>query len=787
MEPRPTCRTGAAALSILLLLSALVTTDGVAQWNRLNPVRSVRRDGNAAVFTMETGVLRIEVCTDRIIRVVYAPSADVPRPALDLVVAPAWPGVEWSLQDSGDSVVLGTAALSVRVARSNGVITFRDLAGRKLFEDDARTLARVEVNGEATYHAEMFSNLWGSYEAFYGLGSHQGGVWNYRGEAVDLSQDNTNISIPVFVSSSGYGILWNNASRSRFDNRFLNALYLSSEVADAIDYYFLYGPELDGVVAAYRALTGDAPLFGQWAYGFWQCKNRYSTQRELLAVAHRYRELHIPADGIVQDWFWWRTMGEPVFDSTRYPSPPAMIRDLHDNHFHLMISNWPFFRPGTRTYDEMDRRGFFVARTRVAGFHPAGQALYDAFNPEARRYYWGLLDTALFRIGADAWWLDTTEPETEGRETNILVTNRVAIGSGARYANLYPLMTTTAVYDGQRAETDRKRVFILSRSAYAGSQRTATAVWSGDVNSDWTFFRKQVPAGLNYAVSGLPYWTTDIGGFLLGNPDDSAYRELFVRWFEFGAFNPIFRVHGTRSPDQNELWSYGPEAQAILTAFDRLRYRLLPYVYSVAWMTTHGRYTPMRPLVMDFRADTRAASVGDQFMFGPSVLVSPVLEPAARSRRLYLPRATWYDFWTGRASSGGGTIDADAPLDRLPLFVRAGAVLPLGPDVEWTGEKPADPLEVRIYRGADGSFTLYEDEGDGYDYEKGVYATIRFDWNDSLRTLTIGARQGRFPGMLASRTFRIVVVDERHGFGIEPAATADTEVRYSGERLTVTP
>jgi alpha-D-xyloside xylohydrolase len=774
-------------LSILVLLFTFLTTEAAAQWNPLNPVLSVRRDGNSAVLAMETGVLRVQVCTERIIRIVYSPSPVVPPRTEDLVIKSSWPEVDWTLSSTPDSVVVGTSALSVRIARSNGTITFQDREGTRLFEDDGRTLTGVVVNGEATYHAEMFSRLWGSSEAFYGLGSHQAGVWNYRGEAVDISQDNTNIGIPVFVSSNGYGILWNNASRSRFDNRFLQALYLSSEVADAIDYYFLYGPEFDDMIAAYRELTGDAPLFGKWAYGFWQCKNRYATQNELLGIAHRYRELHIPADGIVQDWFWWRTMGEPVFDSARYPSPQTMIEDLHGSHFHFMISSWPFFRPGTGTYDDMDRRGFFVAKTIVAAFHPAGQALYDAFNAQARGYYWGLLDTALFRIGTDAWWLDTTEPETEGRATNILVTSRVAAGSGARYANMYPLMATTAVYAGQRAETDRKRVFILSRSAYAGSQRTAAAVWSGDVNADWTFFRKQVPAGLNYAVSGLPYWTTDIGGFVLGHPDDTDYRELFVRWFQFGAFNPIFRVHGTRSPDQNELWSYGPEAQAILTAFDRLRYRLLPYVYSVAWMTTHSRYTPMRPLVMDFRTDARAASVGDQFMFGPAVLVNPVLEPAARSRRLYLPHARWYDFWTGRSFDGGRTIDAEAPLERIPLFVRAGAILPLGPDVEWATEKPADPLEVRVYRGADGSFTLYEDEGDSYDYEKGAYATIRFDWNESRGALTIGDRQGRFPGMPDSRTFRIVFVDEHHGIGIDPTTTADREVRYSGERLVVTP
>jgi alpha-D-xyloside xylohydrolase len=489
----------------------------------------------------------------------------------------------------------------------------------------------------------------------------------------------------------------------------------------------------------------------------------------------------------VQDWFWWYTMGEPVFDKERYPDPKGMIDELHKDNFHLMISVWPYFRPGSKTYDDMDKRGFFIAKTIVSGFHPAGMGLYDAFNPEARKYYWNLMNQALFKIGADAWWLDTDEPETEDRETNILVTNKTAMGSGARYANLFPLMTTTAVYAGQRAESNDKRVFILSRSAFAGSQRNAAAVWSGDINSDWVFLRKQIPAGLNYSVSGLPYWTTDIGGFVSGNPDDPSYRELFIRWFQFGTFNPILRVHGTRSNDQNELWSYGPDAQKILVSFDRLRYRLMPYIYSLAWKTTHESYTPMRPLVMDFRTDVRAANVGDQFMYGPAILVNPVTEPSAATRRLYLPAAKWFDFWTGTSLDGGRTLDVAAPIDRIPLFVRSGSIIPLGPDEEWASEKPADPIELRVYRGADGDFTLYEDEGDNYNYEKGIYATIPLHWDDHAQTLTIGDRQGNFPGMLQTRTFHVVIVGENHGSGVEPTAQADKIVQYSGTHITVTP
>src|SRR5438270_328623 len=366
------------------------------------------------------------------------------------------------MQTSDELVVLHAAQIKAVVSRKDSSVTFQDSSGKTLFQQTEVTMTPVVVNGESTYHVELFSKLWGSYESFYGLGQHQAGVWNYRGEAVDISQDNTNISIPFFLSSNGHGIFWNHASRSRFNNRFLGALYLSSEVADEMDYYFLYGPEFDRIIAGYRELTGAPPLFGKWAYGFWQCKNKYNTQEELLGVAHRYRELHIPVDNIVQDWFWWNTMGEPVFDKARYPDPPGMAEDLHKNNFHLMISVWPYFRPGSKTYDDMDRRGFFIDRTKVPSFHPPRMALYDAFNPQARKYYWNLMDEALFKIGVDAWWLDTTEPETEDRETNILETNKTYLGNGARYANAFPLMTTQGVYPGQRNDSYKLRYAALS-------------------------------------------------------------------------------------------------------------------------------------------------------------------------------------------------------------------------------------------------------------------------------------------------------------------------------------
>jgi alpha-D-xyloside xylohydrolase len=767
-----------------LLLHLVLAASAFGQWNPLNPVVDVKQQDDGVVLKMQRGTLRLLVCSDTIVRVTYAPGTSFPDEASYVITKTSWPKISWKMQSSEKDVTIVTSRLKVTIARKDGTILFADAGGRKLFQDYDRTLTPVQVNGEKTYHAELFSNLWDSTEAFFGLGQHQAGVWNYHGESVELSQANTNISVPMFLSSNGYGIFWNNTSRSRFNNRFPHELYLSSEVADAVDYYFLYGPEFDAIISAYRDMTGAAPMFGKWAYGFWQCKNKYESQAEVLGVAHKYRELHIPVDNIVQDWFWWDIMGEPTFNKN-YPDPKRMIDDLHENHFHVMFSFWPYFRPGSRVYEDMDKRGYFIDRTKVSGFHPAGQALYDAFNPGARKYYWQLIDKGLFQLGADAWWLDTDEPETEGRESNILAINKVALGSGARYANLYPLMTTSAVYEGQRSTSDQKRVFILSRSTFAGAQRNAITAWSGDVESNWLSFARQIPAGLNFELSGIPYWTTDIGGFIIGNPDDPAYRELFVRWFEYGAFCPIFRLHGTRTTNQNELWSYGPEAQKILTSYDRLRYRLLPYIYSLAWKTTNEAYTPMRPLAMDFRGDVRALNTGDEYLFGPAILVSPVTEPGATSRRIYFPKAKWYDFWTGRVVQGGVAAEAQAPLDRIPLHIRAGSILPMGPDLEWATQKPADPIELRIYTGADGSFTVYEDENDTYAYEKGARATIAMEWDDANRKLVIGDRQGQFPGMLAHRTFRIVFVGDGHGVGIEPSAQVDKIVDYAGEAITV--
>lgn len=559
-----------------------------------------------------------------------------------------------------------------------------------------------------------------------------------------------------------------------------------SEAAQDIDYFFFAGPKLDGVISEFRHLTGEAPMPPKWALGYWQSKERYNTQQELLDIAKEYRDRHLPIDNIVQDWFYWDPYpwGSHQFDPKRYPDPQAAFKKLHDDyHMHLMISVWGKFMPGSAQYpdpnfDTMNAKGYLYPATSEASRY------YDAFNPQARKLYWSFMLDQLFNKGIDAWWLDASEPEMDMK---VLRTIKTGAGLGAFVLNAWPLMHTGGVYQGQLEAAPNKRVFILTRSAYAGQQRNAAATWSGDITGDWDTLRRQIPAGLDFCLSGIPYWTTDIGGFFVNYPEGSKnpeYRELFTRWFEWGAFCPIFRVHGTSTP--KELWRFGPQYEPILAKYDSLRYRLMPYIYSQAWQVTHNSGTLMRALVMDFPKDSVARNSRDEFMFGPAVLVCPVTEKGATSRAVYLPAgSSWFDFWTGRSYAGGQTISARAPIQTLPLYVRSGSIVPMGPFVQYTGEKPADPIELRVYTGANGAFTLYEDDGITNAYKKGSSAKILFKWNDRLKTLTIGPRQGSFPTMLKNRTFHIVWVRPNHGTGIQPSPLGDQTVAYHGKRLVI--
>ena len=581
-------------------------------------------------------------------------------------------------------------------------------------------------------------------------------------------------------------MLWSNASLGRYENHFQPKLALRAEVADAVDYYFIYGPEFDRIIAAYRTLTGPAPMLPLWAYGFWQSRLQYNTQQEMLDVAAKYRDLKIPLDNLVLDFGWMVRMGSHQFTKD-FPDPAAMFSKLRDMHVHTMISVWPLYTPPSANFDEMLRNNYFVTggRTQLPSYYP-GSRLFDAFNADARKTFWRQMKTALYDKGVEAWWLDSSEPlDFYGEEQGPMLEGaHTGLGSGTRYANMYPLMETQAVYEGQRATTDKQRVFILTRSGFLGQQRNAASSWSGDIAPDFDTLRRQIPAGLSYSLSGLPYWTTDIGGFQGGDPSDPAYQEVYVRWFQYGTFCPIFRTHGARK--SNELWSYGRRAQEILTNYDQLRYRLLPYIYSLAWKVTSEGYTPMRALVMDFPADRKSLDIADQFMFGPALLVNPVSEAGAISRTVYLPAgAPWYDFWTGAMIEGGQTLVSKAPIETMPLYVRAGSIIPLGPALQYTSEKPADPIELRIYRGSYGAFTLYEDDGESYGYERGEHATIAFAWEDATQTLSISARTGTFPGMLRERTFNIVLVGREHGVGDSMAPSPDKVLRYDGSAQTI--
>mgnify|MGYP000113644292 CR=1 FL=1 len=545
-----------------------------------------------------------------------------------------------------------------------------------------------------------------------------------------------------------------------------------STQGDLIDYTVFFGPGLEQVIAGYREATGAAPLLPRWAYGFWQCRERYASSKELLEAVDGYRSRHLPMDLIVQDWQYWGKYGWGAYqwDERFYPDPQALIQGLHDRHAKFMISIWP--NPRGKAGD-----AFKAANGCM------GKNFYDATNPDIRALRWKFINNAFFSIGTDAWWQDAAEPGDDG---NPMEGSTVFLGSGSLWRNAYPLFHSECVYEGQRAANPGKRVCNLTRSAYLGQQRYGTVAWSGDIRGDWITFRRQIPAGLNLCMAGIPYWTTDCGGFF--RPRDEykspVYNELQARWFEWSCFCPILRIHGYQT--KTEFWNWLPETQRILADYDMLRYRMLPYTYSEAWSVTSEGSTMMRALALDFREDPKALAVSDEHLFGAALLVAPVTVSKAVQRDVYLPKgAGWVDFWTGEAFQGGTTVRAEAPMERIPLYAKTGSILPLGPVMEWSDQKPSEPIELRIYPGADGCLSLYEDAGDGYDYEKGVHAVIPISWKEADRKLTIGPRQGSFPGMLAKRTFHIVWVGRDHGTGMTEAKP-DQVVSYDGTEVSVT-
>jgi len=579
-----------------------------------------------------------------------------------------------------------------------------------------------------------------------------------------------------------------------------------SEAGDQIDYYFIKGNNLDGVISGYRTVTGKSQIMAKWAMGFWQCRERYKTQDELVSTLKELRGRNVPVDNIVQDWFYWREddWGSHEFDPDRYPDPQKMVNDVHDLNGHLMISVWPKFYVTTEHYKEFDSKGWMyrqAVKDSLRDWVGPGYlgSFYDAYSKGARDLFWKQMNDHLVPFGFDAWWMDASEPNIKDcveMDYWKKLCGPTDMGSSTEYLNAYGLLNADAIYNGQRSVDPNRRVFLLTRSGFAGIQRYSTSIWSGDIASRWEDMKAQISAGINFSMSGVPYWSQDIGGFCVENryvkafddfnatgevsEDLEEWREMNARWFQFGAFCPIFRVHG-QYPTR-EIWNIAPQghpAYSTILEYDRLRYRLMPYIYSLAGMTWFDDYTIMRGLAMDFESDSDVFNIGDQYMFGPSLMVNPVYTYMAREREVYFPEneGGWYDFYTNANLSGGVRRSVPAPYDRMPLYVPAGSIIPMGPDMQYTSEKPADVIDLYVYTGKDGKFTLYEDEGTNYDYEQGLYTMIDFTYDNSSRKLTIGERQGEYPQMLSQRTFMIHFVN--------PSWTSNSSVQYNGKAVEI--
>lgn len=619
--------------------------------------------------------------------------------------------------------------------------------------------------------------------------------------------------MPVIISTKGYGFFFNTYSLSSFHDDEQGS-YFWTDVDDEMDFFFMYGPEFDTLVGGMRFLTGEASMLPIWAFGYWQSREHYKSRQELLDVVAKHREKGIPIDGIVQDWKYWpgEQWGEKRFDLERYPDPEKMLRELHDNNVRLMISVWPNFGNSGPNHVTMRENGFLLEN----------DCTLDVFNPKARELYWKQTNDGLYKYGIDGWWCDCTEPFDGMRpyrmrepycKKTFIDTQDFKRYIDPEYINQYPLLVSQMMYEGQRSVTEEKRLVNLTRACYPGQQRYGTIVWSGDVAATWEVLRRHIADCLNFCVTGHSYWTMDVGAFFVFNRredcwwhsgdytdgvNDKGYQEIYVRWFQFGAFLPMFRSHGT---DINrEMWCFGNPGDVIydtLMKFDLLRYRLLPYIYSVAGMVTHNRYTMVRSLLFDFREDPDVFNINDQYMFGPAIMVCPVtapmywnagsekLEGREKSRQVYLPKGCdWYDFWTGNKYRGGQNIIAEAPLEIIPLYVKSGSIIPLGPKVQYAQEIQDAPWELRIYPGSSGKFGIYEDAGDGYMYEKGEYSWTDLKWDDQTGMMNISERRGCYDGMFEEREFRIVLVGVEHGVGV-PEEDPDRIVKYIGQKQEI--
>ena len=773
--------------------------------------------------------VKIEFFTPSVVHVVKYPGQPVTPESKVIIAKPQ----EVKLTRKGSTT--SSSQLSVKLDEKTGCITFLDAKGKVLLREKSHTFAPLN---------QTFTLDKG--EAIYGLGTIQNGKMNRRGEHKRMEQSNLEDFQNVIQSIKGWGLYWDNYAPTQFDDD-ARGMSLTSEAGDVIDYYFMYGGSADGVIAQMRHLSGDVPMFPLWTYGFWQSKERYKTAAETESIVDKYRELQVPLDGIIQDWQYWGSnylWNAMDFLSEDFAKGPQLIKNVHQKHAHFMISIWASFGPMTQQFRELDAKGLLlpIETWPQSGIshvwppimeYPSGVKVYDAFSPEARAIYWKYLKK-LYDYGTDAWWMDSTDPDffnpkESDYNTSLPLSPSKWKGKTSvtwrELRNLFPLETVRGVYEAQRqaplpleGSGEAKRVFIMTRSAFAGQQHYGSNMWSGDVASSWEMLRNQIPCGLSFTLTGNPNFNTDIGGFFCGSyntkgagsaPKNPQFQELYVRWMQYGLFCPVFRSHGADAP--REIWQFGKKGEPVYDAIEKqinLRYRLIPYLYSIASQVTSNNDSYMRPLFSDFAADKKVWDMTDEFMFGRSILAAPIVEAqytqekivkedamtgwnrkevtaesgqqtvdwnATKTATKYLPKgANWYDFWTGKLYKGGQNVALTTRFDQVPMFVRAGSIVPLGPVMQYVGEKPWDNLEIRIYPGADAEFSLYEDEGDGYNYEQGYFSNIIFTWTDRTRTLHISARQGGYKGMILERKFTLML----------PDGTTKT-IDYNGNQVTV--
>lgn len=752
--------------------------------------------------------IEIQFVSPEIVRVVKAPEGrSFTKKSFSVVKSPESMSV--TTEKKGETVSLKSNAVRVDFNVRTGRISFFDKQGKALFteKDYGAQFTPFNDAGNPTFSVRQ-AFLLDKDEAIYGLGQQQVDDLNQRNHKHFMRQRALYASVPIIQSTKGYGMFWDNYSPTTYtDNP--QEMSFDSEVGECMDYYFMYGGNADGVIAQIRDLTGQAPMYPLWTFGFWQSRERYKSQQETMEVVDKYRELGIPLDGIIQDWQYWgpnSNWNSMNFDNPEFPDPQKMIDHVKKKNAKIMISIWASFGPDTNPYKDLEKiNALFNFKTWPAD---GGVKVYDAYNEKARDIYWKHLNKGLFSKGIDAWWTDSTEPDhldVQERDFDI----PTAMGTYRSVVNAFPLMSNKGVYEHQRAVTSDKRVYLLTRCAFAGQQRYAANTWSGDVMCNWETFRKQIPTGLNFSLSGIPYWNTDIGGFFNwpyhGGAENKAYHELYTRWFQYGTFLPMQRSHG--SGVKKEIYNLGKKGDWVYDSEEKyinLRYALLPYLYSTGWQVTDNAGSFLRALFMDFNEDKKVHTISNQYMFGKAFLVTPVTRnmyvfsdkeqwkdpyedfSKTGTQDVYLPKGTkWFDFWTGEALNGGQLVTKEVPIDIIPLYVRAGSIVPFGPKVQYSTEKKWNNLEIRIYPGADGEFVLYEDENDNYNYEKGAYSIIKFTWDDAKRTLNIADREGTFPGMLKSRKFNIVVVDKENGTGSVQSTKFTKSVSYGGKKKSV--